>query len=149
MGLRQSAGVVRKPSTIVRAISMLVVFAISMAQLVGANRGFICDCGEAPVIVQASHCHGPHGDDCAAEDSSQPCHEGEDRRDHEQAKEDFKGPGGASQPVQIPVPVLAAIVFEDLVAPRVASEWRSERSVEVRGSPPTSVVVAKAVVRLI
>ena len=128
---------------------MLVVFAISMAQLVGANRGFICDCGEAPVIVQANHCHGPHGDDCAAEDSSQPCHEGEDRRDHEQAKEELKSPGSASPSVQIPLPVVAAVIPSALVVPGVASKWRSERSVEVRGSPPTSVVVARAVVRLI
>src|SRR5262245_13236705 len=142
----------RQHSAIAKVVVALIALAIGAVQLFGGSRKFICNCGETPIVVKASHCHGPHGDNCHADRATEDCGDEEgsgDRRDHEQVKEDLKSRFATSTTVSAPMPMVLAILPVSITAPQFAANAEFERRVEIRGSPPASVVVARTVVRLI
>ncbi len=64
-------------------LAALLVVMVLCAQVMGMQRGFICDCGGAARLTMSDHCHGPHEHDCEEEE-----HEtlGHGRHDHDEGE---------------------------------------------------------------
>lgn len=130
-------------------LAVLCVFAVIGAQLFGVARGFVCDCGGRSQVVEVSSCSGSHGEHCHMEESESGTHDeegNENRKEHEQVKDDLTGTNGQAPHVVIPAPVmcaaLPALMFfapECLPAPR-------EYPPDSYGGPPPGIAVARTVV---
>ncbi len=95
-----------------RLLALLCLTALLGAQVFGLARGYRCDCAGLAVWTAQDHCHGPHGSDChqdAVSDTGHHENDGaEDRRDHEQVRDEVQSRLSLSieAPVLVPVPVV-------------------------------------------
>ena len=130
---------------------VLCMVALVVAQAVGGPRGYVCLCGSLPVPTQTSHCHGPHGEDCHADDATADVGHQEEgagpRKEHQLIGQDERlRPTEAAPQVIAPQVPLA-------VLPNVPSFWPSPAPQPFFGSvvgagdsPPFGVTVARTIV---
>ena len=93
---------------------VLCAIAVCVAQVFGVVRGFQCDCGGVPQMVDTDCCSGPHGAGCHSGDSSHdhaPT-DGEnsaDRKQHTEVKDDINGTMSAASAAHLPAPIVAIL----------------------------------------
>jgi hypothetical protein len=134
--------------------AVLCVLALAAAQLLGAQRHYVCLCIGEAVRTASTHCHGPHTADCHAPGQQEPDdHREEDqgsRDDHilVQGKLDLMSAGAVSA-LMPPNALLAwPAAWEQLFA-RVYSPPPRAGHTAAESPPPPGVAVARTVVLLI
>lgn len=129
----------------------LCVLALLVAQTFGSRAGYLCLCGGEAVPTPVSHCHGPHGKDCATKEAHGiASHEEEetgDRKDHQVVSKELtlRQADGGPQLLH-PQVLLAVLPVLDELAESQAAKAPACSSVDFGKSPPLGVVVARTVV---
>ena len=129
-----------------------------VSQTFGSKAGFVCDCSGQPVPTKATHCYGPHGADCHADEAAEAVETeactGEessgDREDHSVVNEEVQ-----MRPVEAAPQTIAPQVLLTLL-PMVDDQFSARETtaparyfVEFGESPPMGVSVARTIVLLI
>jgi hypothetical protein len=132
----------------------LCVLALFVAQTLGSRAGYVCLCGGKPVPTQTSHCHGPHGANCHADDARSGAPHDEDdsgpREDHQVVSQDVQSrPIEASPQIIAPQVVLAILPVVQVLLAGSETKVPAGASVDFGDSPPFGVTVARTIVLLI
>lgn len=140
-------------------LACLVLMAVGLTQLLGVSRGFWCLCTSVPKVVQTASCepaschesHALRAEVVSVCDVPHSSTEGD--HEHHEARESLVSTAVAAA-IPLPVPVAHELPPSVLVAP--AFEWaivpagrESTLAWMGDGSPPTPVLVARTVVRLV
>ena len=150
--VRAFCHLVRNIATSTKLLLALTAIAVAVLQMVGAVRGYWCLCGGEPTVVAIDHCHGPHGAQChdnGQEDRHR--HDGSDgdTEQHAAAKSELEGSVPPTTSIFITAPVLVPLLAIIDLGPLDGAAAIQARAPDVRGSPPLSVAVVRAVVFLI
>ncbi len=132
----------------------LSVLAVLSAQLFGIGRGFLCDCSGRLVAAASDHCHGPHDAHCHEKGepahSSESCPDDGDTKPHSRNVQDFQSAPAPAVESVLTEPVLwVVLTLENSARAKAAPVFILENAVNLRGSPPFGVAVARTVVLLI
>ena len=135
-------------------VLVLCVLALFVAQSFGSRPAFVCFCGGKPVATETSHCHGPHGEQCHADehDGTGEHSEGKsgDREDHQVVSQDVEMlPAQAALQVTAPQALLAVLPRLATVISRQEAKVAVNYFVDLGESPPLGVAVASTIVLLI
>jgi hypothetical protein len=133
----------------------LCILALFVSQTLGSRAGFVCDCSGKPVPTKATHCYGPHGTDCHADEGLEAgaCSGEEnsgDRENHIAVNEEVQ-----MRPVEVAPQSIAPQVLLSLL-PMMDYQFSIRETtaparyfVESGESPPMGVSVARTIVLLI
>jgi hypothetical protein len=129
---------------------MLCVFALLVAQTIGRQPTYVCDCGGKLMLTQSSHCYGPHDAECHSDPAKGEQGTGE-RKDHEAVSHEMQARPIEAAPQLVSPQVLTAILpvihalftSAEFEIPAVCYEAAAGES------PPLSVIVARTVVFII
>lgn len=129
----------------------LGVLAIVSAQVFGVDRSFLCLCTGTLVATASDHCHGPHGKNCHEKEepahSGESCPDGGDKQPHAQVAQDFQSLSAPAAPFVLPAPeLLVLLTLDDSRWGKAEPVPALENAADLRGSPPTSVAVARTIV---
>lgn len=133
---------------------LLCILALLVTQTFGSPAAYICLCTGKPVSIQNSHCHGPHGKNCHAEESGENSSHKEqgktDRQDHQTVSREVPArPLDFSTQVITPQILVAVLPLIEVLFPaRELMAAPSHRS-DSEQSAPFAVTVARTVVLLI
>jgi len=119
-------------------LTALAALSVLTAQMIGVNRGFLCDCGGIPRLTQADHCHGPHDHACDTDDHGGHDHDkidhgpGEPMHEHSVAIEKLVASKASPLFLSKPMPPVMALL--DWVNGATVS--RTDASPRVHRPPP-------------
>ncbi len=137
----------------VKLFAVLCLIALFGAQIFGLARGYVCDCAGQTEWTAQDHCAGPHGRDChrdvAADHRDNDDHGAQNRRDHEQVRDEVQSRLAQSIDVPMPVPFLVVFFGEEAAPCEGAAQMASFVQAGVDFGPPLGVVVARTTVLLI
>lgn len=131
-------------------LTLLLLLAMSSAQVLGIGKGYLCHCGDQPVLSASADCEsaGCHHDDEDRHDD-----EGEHSHEHEKVSEPLQGL--TFVPLAPAPPVLREWVLPEWLQPVPTGNVAAHQHASSRPPPgperaiSASVTIAKASVRLI
>jgi len=145
---------VKPRSTFRTSAIMACVLALFVAQTLGSRIAYFCLCSGKPIQTLASHCHGPHGEQChGGGESLDSRHSDEgpaDRKDHRLVDQELKAASPKTGPPLATPPLLLAVLPSFFtLSPRIEAKIFKNAWVRFGESPPSGVTVALTVVLLI
>ena len=130
---------------------MLCIFALIVAQTLGGQGSYVCVCGGKPLVTQASHCYGPHGEQChtgnVKADGPQSEEDSGSREEHQAVNQDVQSrPVEAAPQVIAPQVLLAILPMMEMFFASREMKVPASYSEEWGESPPFGVTVARTIV---
>jgi hypothetical protein len=132
----------------------LLVLALFVAETFGIRAGYVCMCGDRPVLTHSSHCDLPHGANRHADDAKTgaPHDDGDsdERKDHEVVRQHVQSRALEAAPQVIAPRVLLAILpVVQMLPAGYETKIPASYSLDFGESPPFGVTVARTIVLLI
>jgi hypothetical protein len=134
------------------------MLALFVSHTFGSKAGFVCDCSGKPVPTKATHCYGPHGADCHADEAAPAVETGAcsgeensgDRENHSAVNEEVQmRPVDAVTQSVAPQVLLTLLPMDEFLFSAPEEKAPARYFVDEGESPPVGVSVARTIVLLI
>jgi hypothetical protein len=110
----------------------LAFLAVAWAQIVGLQRGYLCDCGGQETVTAWDHCDGPHGVECHDHEAAEAPH----------SKAQHHGPENTQDHPAVKEKLLASqssLVKRVMVEPVVFATWAPLPQIVIASQPTITI----------